>query len=144
MADITVTIRAELPGTFDEEYQEVIHISPAHGPLERRMLFAVSVENIGWHALQQAELPTPIHDALLGHDAKLLHLEEMVVELVRDWSETLPPALLARLREIILVDGYEAHERWGQHHIEPIEEEDPSTDEDPPTDHAHEPPVNDS
>lgn len=131
MADITVTIRADLPGSFDEEYREVIHVSPTYGETERRMLFALSVENIGWHALAEAGLPTPLRDAFLGNDAKLLRLEELLNELDDDWSETLPGELRARFRELILVGAVEAYQRWGQHQVETSEEEDPSTDEDP-------------
>lgn len=131
MADITVTILANLPGVFDEEYQEVIHVSPAYGPLERRMQFALTVENIGWHALQQAGLPTPMHEAFLGNDAKLTRLEELVDELDRDWSETLPGELRSRLRELLLVSPLEAYQRWGGHLTEVNEPEDPSTNEDP-------------
>lgn len=131
MADITVTIRADLPGLFNEEYQEVIHVSPAYGPLERRMQFAITVENIGWHALQQAGLPTPVREAFLGNDAKLTRLEVLLDELDRDWSETLPGELRSRLRELILVGPAEAYQRWGIHLTEVSEPEDPSTDEDP-------------
>lgn len=131
MADITVTISANLPGQFDEEYQEVIHVSPAYGPLERRMQFALTVENIGWHALQQAGLPTPVREAFLGNDAKLVRLEQLLDELDRDWSETLPGELRARFRELSLVGPAEAFQRWGGHETEVHEPEDPSTNEDP-------------
>lgn len=131
MGDITVTVTADLPGSFDEEYQEVIHVPPVYQAEDTRMLFAVTVENIGWHALRQAGLPTPLRDAFLGNDAKLQRLEQLVDELERDWSETLPGELLSRLREISLVDAVEAFRRWGGHETEVPEREDPSTNEDP-------------
>ena len=125
MADIVVTLTATLEGSdLDREYQEVVHVPPGYTPNDTRMLFAVAVENIGWHALDVADLPHPIRDALLGNDAKLVRLEALVRILARDWDETIPRSVLDELREISLVDAREAFERWGQPDSEGSEQDD--------------------
>jgi len=114
MADrITITLRVKGPG-INRRHREVYEVSPAYGELETRMLTSVAVENIGWQALREAGLPTPLRDAFLGNDAKLVRIEKLIDALQERWSEDIPGRVFDELRELALVDGKEAFERWGQ------------------------------
>jgi len=113
MSDIVVTLKVRGPG-IRRRHREVVPISPAYGELETKMLTAVTVENIGWKALQEAGFPTPLRDAFLGNDAKLVRLEKLIDAIQERWGEDIPGHFFDELRELSLVDGREAYERWGR------------------------------
>ena len=113
MPEITITLHAKLADLIDIEYDETIQIPPAYDARDILQLFNVSIENIGWHALRENGHETPLRDAFLGNDAKIVRLEVLTRILERDWGEALPASFLDRLREIPLVDAREALARWG-------------------------------
>lgn len=125
MADIVVTLMATLDGRprLDREYQEVVHVPPGYTGTDTLMLFSHTVESVGWHALGESGLPTPLREAFIGNDAKLGRLEVLVALLERDWSETLPREVIDRFRELSLVDAREAFQRWG-HEAEGSDQDD--------------------
>lgn len=111
MSDLTVIIRAILPGTIDRTREEIVHVPEAYAEEDVRQFIGHAVESIGARMLREQQLPTPVRTTLLGNAARLSRLEELVNEFFQDHS--LPSSTLDRLRELFLVDAPEAIRRWG-------------------------------
>lgn len=130
MSDLTVIIRAILPGQIDRTREEIVHVPDAYGEEDTRQFVGHAVESIGARMLREQQFPTPVRTTLLGNAARMSRLEELVNEFFQDHS--LPSSVLDRLRELSLVDAPEAIARWGGPVIEVDGEDTVNDDDDDP------------